>query len=175
MSTFGIIAIIVSVVIIVALIFGNIGDSKPATSPSTQKKEFSMDIEMLGDEQKQKDDYSDYFFNTYIAGASHHCTNKDVGVFAGFAVPDPDNEYDKDAVAIINNDGKLLGYIAKKELGDFRVWSNNKAVPCVGHIALAQEEEGSLHTNVKCMRPYSLEFVQEEVKKYVDWYKEKYK
>lgn len=67
-----------------------------------------------------------------IAGAHHR--NKDEGAFIGVVTNDPDNEYDKNAIAIYRNDGKLMGYIPREEQRDFRKWSDRDPLPCVGYV-----------------------------------------
>lgn len=58
----------------------------------------------------------------------------------GYIRAEPDNPYDKNAIAIYRNDKKLLGYIPKDEVEDFRKWSGNKEeVPCVGFIKAGDE------------------------------------
>lgn len=67
-----------------------------------------------------------------IAGAHHR--NKDEGAFIGVVTNDPDNEYDKNAIAIYRNDGKLMGYIPREEQRDFRKWSDRDPLPCIGYV-----------------------------------------
>ena len=67
-----------------------------------------------------------------IAGVHHH--NKNEGAFIGVVMNDPDNEYDKNAIAIYRNDGKLMGYIPREEQRDFRKWSDRDPLPCVGYV-----------------------------------------
>lgn len=170
--------IIIAVIIVIFIISLFSGDNKKKATKRRNNKvspvnkevdtEITMEIEMLGDEQYSKDEYQDRFYSTYIAGTSHHCTIIECNAFVGFAVPEPNNKYDKNAVAILNNKGKLLGYIAKKELKDFREWSNCKTVPCVGYIS--KEDDGSFHSNLKCIKPYSMDFIKEEITRYLEWY-----
>lgn len=67
-----------------------------------------------------------------IAGAHHR--NKNEGAFIGVVTNDPDNEYDKNAIAIYRNDGKLMGYIPREEQRDFRKWSDRDPLPCIGYV-----------------------------------------
>lgn len=50
-------------------------------------------------------------YRTIIKGLSHRgITKKDIGVFYGYALAQTDNQYDKYAVAIYNENGKHIGF-----------------------------------------------------------------
>lgn len=56
-----------------------------------------------------------------IAGINHHCYNSDIGPVSGQTIYDPENEYDRNAIMIVDaNKSKLLGYISKNEQQRFR-------------------------------------------------------
>lgn len=75
---------------------------------------------------------SDYFCR--IAGVQYRNTIQDVGGFLGYVRSEPDNPYDKNAIAIYRNDNKQVGYIPKDETKDFREWSAKEDLPCIGFI-----------------------------------------
>lgn len=84
-----------------------------------------------------------------IAGITKHCGKKDIGVIIGKTVDDPENSYDKHAVAIIANaeqeDEKLLGYIRKDDqptYGNFAYKSTE--LPFVGFIEQFENESGRM-------------------------------
>lgn len=79
--------------------------------------------------RKHKIDYE-----TRIAGAYHHCDDSDIGGFIGYIQPDANNRYDRNAIGVYNNDGKLLGYIPKEETADVRRWATQPHLPCIGYI-----------------------------------------
>lgn len=84
-------------------------------------------------------EYTDNEYYTRIAGVRYHCKFRDVGGFLGYAVPDPDNPHDRDAVAILRaDDNKLLGFIPAVGLRDYKRWSRGRALPCVGYIREGQ-------------------------------------
>lgn len=84
-------------------------------------------------------EFTDNEYYTRIAGVRHHCKFRDVGGFLGYAVPDPDNPHDRDAVAILRaDDNKLLGFIPAVGLRDYKKWSRGRALPCVGYIREGQ-------------------------------------
>lgn len=69
-----------------------------------------------------------------IAGITHHASSHDIGGFVGRICYDPSNLYDRQAVGIYTENGKLLGYIPKNELNEFRQWSQRDPLPCIGYI-----------------------------------------
>lgn len=73
-------------------------------------------------------------FETRVAGAQHHCDDGDIGGFMGYIAPDPNNEYDKKAIAIYRNDGKHLGFIPKDDIARLKRWASQPSLPCIGYI-----------------------------------------
>lgn len=56
-----------------------------------------------------------------IAGVNYRKNIRDyVGVFEGYLQPEPDNEYDHNAIAIYHSDGHHLGYINQDYTDDIR-------------------------------------------------------
>ena len=74
----------------------------------------------------------DYFCK--IAGVQYRNDARDIGGFLGYVCSEPTNPHDKNAIAVYRNDGKLIGYIPKDEIKDFREWSAKDNLPCVGFI-----------------------------------------
>lgn len=74
----------------------------------------------------------DYFCK--IAGVQYRNDVQDIGGFLGYVCSELTNPHDKNAIAIYRNDGKLIGYIPKDEIKDFREWSAKDNLPCVGFI-----------------------------------------
>lgn len=79
-----------------------------------------------------------------IAGITHYCSWSDVGVISGEARRDPENEYDKKAVIIVEaNKEKILGHIAKVDQPRFyKLVGQAKWIPFVGYIEDHTTEEG---------------------------------
>lgn len=73
-------------------------------------------------------------FESRVAGAQHHCDDSDIGGFMGYIAPDPNNEYDKRAIAIYRNDGKHLGFIPKDDITRLKRWASQPSLPCIGYI-----------------------------------------
>lgn len=73
-------------------------------------------------------------FESRVAGAQHHCNDSDIGGFMGYIAPDPNNKYDKKAIAIYRNDGKHLGFIPKDDIARLKRWASQPSLPCIGYI-----------------------------------------
>lgn len=65
-------------------------------------------------------------FYSSIAGIDHYCTENDEGKYDGYIKAEENNQYDRNAIAIYTNSGKLVGYIPKDENIDLRIWSKGK-------------------------------------------------
>lgn len=105
-------------------------------------------------------------WHTYIAGLPYHAATHDVGGFWGWIEHEVGNKYDRNAMAVYNSSGKLLGYIPAKEVSDYRDWCDSQPVPCTGYIYI---EEGQLRGRVKALMPCNEEFLQEEFSRYLQW------
>lgn len=56
-----------------------------------------------------------------IAGINHHSSKSDIGPVSGQTIYDQDNEYDRNAIMIVDaNKSKMLGYIPKHEQQRYR-------------------------------------------------------
>lgn len=82
-----------------------------------------------------------------IAGISHRCSFKDIGIITGKVGYDPSNEYDPNAIAVIANIGepneKLLGFIAKADQATFANFAYKaQELSFVGFIEKFDKEDG---------------------------------
>lgn len=73
-------------------------------------------------------------FETKLAGAQYRCTDDDIGGFLGYIAPEPDNEYDKNAIAVYRNNGKHVGYIPREDIASLKRWASQPSLPCIGYI-----------------------------------------
>ena len=73
-------------------------------------------------------------FETKLAGAQYRCDDDDIGGFLGYIAPEPDNEYDKNAIAVYRNNGKHVGYIPKDDVTRVKRWASQPSLPCIGYI-----------------------------------------
>lgn len=106
----------------------------------------------------------DYFCK--IAGVQYRNDVQDIGGFLGYVCSEPTNPHDKNAIAIYRNDGKLIGYIPKDEIKDFREWSAKDNLPCVGFIKDGDDVE--LYGKVKVLDTDADE-TELEIVKFVKW------
>ena len=106
----------------------------------------------------------DYFCE--IAGVQYRNDVQDIGGFLGYVCSEPTNPHDKNAIAIYRNDGKLIGYIPKDEIKDFREWSAKDNLPCVGFIKDGDDVE--LYGKVKVLDTDADE-TELEIVKFVKW------
>lgn len=158
--------VIIAVIVVVGLFYlvkAAVKVNPNTDTASQQQKTKEIVVQTLDEEP----DFIDGDFKTYIAGAYHHVSKDDIGAFIGVVSPDPENPYDKNAIAIYRNDAKLIGYIGKDEQGDYLEWSKGKPFTCVGYIN--QGDTGKIYGRVKILKPYSNEFVEEETKSYLNW------
>ena len=82
-----------------------------------------------------------------IAGLSHRCTRKDIGIVMGKVGYDPTNEYDPNAIAIIANieqpNEKLLGFIPRESQATFANFAyKQQELPFIGFIEEFTNDEG---------------------------------
>lgn len=131
-------------------------------------------IEITVETTDEPEDFIDGSFNTYIAGIKHHCDQSDIGGFIGVVAPEPSNPYDKNAVAIYRNNSnpKLLGYIGKSDLSEYREWCQGKPFTCVGYIMAG--DDAPVYGRIKVIKPYNENFVKNETDDYVRWMIKKY-
>lgn len=85
-----------------------------------------------------------FLLTSPIAGINKNgCEMKHVGGFVGKLVPEPDNEFDPNAIKIIHEDGTHLGYIPAKETATVLSFLGDKfkKYPCVGAIKWVKDED----------------------------------
>lgn len=102
-------------------------DRRPAMMMTDVREEINVYTGIL--------DYSDDINDIFIAGLAHHVKKKDVGYFTGVIGNEPDNPYDKKAMAIYCNQlGKIVGYVPSAILKEYRSWCKRRNCKCVGYI-----------------------------------------
>lgn len=151
------IAVIIAAIVIVVIV---------GTKPKPQQEESSETTEPgESEELDEEGDWKEPSYFCSIAGAQYRNTRKNIGAFLGTVRPDPDNEYDPNAIAIY--DGKrLVGFIPRAEQADFREWSDKPELLCVGFI---QAGDGvPIYGKVKVL-DCSDEQKSVEVLKFVRW------
>lgn len=121
------------VCISVVYLFASSSDTE---SPAVTEEPEVVEIERMPPESK-----SEWF---RIAGISHHCSRRDIGMISGEMIDDPKNPHDKDAVMIVEaNRTRLLGYIGRDEKSAYRKFADGrKRMPFVGFIEEYITEDG---------------------------------
>ena len=118
----------------------NLGQTANQSKPSidyTQSVliDFSEDEPMRGREKKVKPGKGeDGSFYAKVAGITFNCSPSDVGVIRGTVLPEPTNKFDPDAMAIVSESGRTLGYIGAYDLLEYRRWCRLREFPFVGYI-----------------------------------------
>ena len=102
---------------------------------SIKKKKSSNNKEIQISFGDKKHRFADATYHTKISGITYNNTKFDVGGYFGVIYHDTENEYDKNAIAILTNSGRLVGYIPKNETSKLREWCDRNFLPCVFYIA----------------------------------------
>lgn len=150
-AVLGVLSFVVLVAYSIALIISNV--RKAAQKPKTS---VSVSVEVSTG--------PDYFCK--IAGVQYRNDVQDIGGFLGYIRSEPDNPHDKNAIAIYRNDNKLVGYIPKDEIKNFREWSAKENLPCIGFIK--DGDEVPLYGKVKIIDSDKDE-TELEIVKFVKW------
>lgn len=100
-------------------------------------------------------------YETNIAGITKHCNFSDVGIYEGIIFNYKENKVNSRAMAIVNMNGKLFGYISDKLLDDYYKWSDGKPVTCVIKVDewVTQEGDVKIYGKVFAIKPYNSDFV----------------
>lgn len=97
--------------------------------------DFSEDEPMRGREKKVKPGKGEGgSFYAKVAGITFNCSPSDVGIIRGTVRPEPTNAFDPDAMAIVSEAGRTLGYIGAYDLLEYRRWCRLREFPFVGYI-----------------------------------------
>ena len=97
-----------------------------------------------------------------IAGLTYHCTVLDRGPIVGYVKPDPTNPHDPRAQAVYRYDGKLLGYIPRKQQDWYEDFNQQNVVcPFVGEITV--DRRGWMTAEIKAIIPVNKSYVKEEI------------
>lgn len=114
-------------------------------------------IVMLSKSAK-KDSKDTECLETKIAGINYRKgISKYVGPFKGNIVPEPDNEYDKNALKVVNlDDGKHFGYVPTEDIAEVAALiAGDYPYPCVGTIKKHyDEDEGRTFYSAELFIPY---------------------
>jgi len=115
----------------------------------------------------ETDDYGTEYMKTYIAGVNHHCDESDIGGYIGFVKHEPNNKYDKEAMAIISTEGKLLGYIPKAEKEKFKSKGSLDTWSFVGYVE--KGDDYPVHGRIKILFTNNQNQMEASITSYVEW------
>lgn len=110
--------------------------------------------------------FSNQEFRSVIAGIGHQFNY--YGGFAGYIVPEPNNPYDENAMAIYILD-KRIGYIPKRDNIHYKDWCNNQPMPCVGCIYY--DDRGKKVGVIRAIRYTNDEALREISNDFFDWFR----
>lgn len=97
-----------------------------------------------------------------IAGLTYHCTVLDRGQIVGYVKPDPMNQHDPRAQSVYRYDGKLLGYIPRKQQDWYEDFNQQNVMrPFVGEITV--DRRGWMTAEIKAIIPVNKSYVQKEI------------
>lgn len=90
-------------------------------------------------EKKEDGTYTKIYKNYFrfkIAGINYREDIGDYeGKFIGTVIPEPTNQYDPNAIKIVHQDGKHLGYVPAEDTAQLREWIRNEfPYKCYGEI-----------------------------------------
>ncbi len=111
-------------------------------------------------------------FSCGIAGIKHHEVSVSLGGFVGYAAPEPQNEYDSNAIAIYNKEYMIIGYVPKKAQPEYLEYFQDR-VPCyiVGYAD--RTTDGNLSGKAYFIRVQSWEYARYELVSLCNWMKKK--
>lgn len=148
--------------------------AKDADSSGCQQKRIHCNADISNtDEEEDEDDERDSDIVTSIAGINYRCDEKDIGGFIGTAVPENDNKYDSNAVAIYRHtDKKLLGYLPRNIAKVYRELLGSKITPCAGYII--EGDFAPVRGKIKIFDPSDESAAETELRTYIKWMVDKF-
>jgi hypothetical protein len=138
------------------------GDSSSSTDSSVSSPSCNIVVTPLNTEPDEDNAY--YYCG--IAGVNYHCTHDMLGCRPGIVFNQRWNEHDKRAMAVVDGDGVLYGYIPSSELRRYRAWCKNAPYPCMIYISTFKDAVSGRTMflgRVGVVRPYSIEYANEKM------------
>lgn len=152
--------ILIVAVFIMAIVLlrnsSNEEQSATTATPRTSRKEVTFtEKDLIGND--------DGTMLIEVAGINHHAHGLRPGGVWGIAMPEPTNQYNNRAVAIIAIPGKKLGYVSEMELEEYRKWCGGK--PCVFIGFIREYASGRFSSHVMCIKASSEENLKQAIAK----------
>lgn len=135
---------------IVAAILGITGilseflsDDQPADGGGSGARPVAASATLLSssseEDDEEEDDDDGHRINFGIAGVKYYNSYQDCGGFFAWIVPEPDNPYDADALAIIRTDNKKIGHVYRSDQACIRNYMHGKSILVVGYITVGED------------------------------------
>ena len=158
-----IIPIIILIILFLLFMFFYMNNKNNDLSPNNKSKYievYTLDIE----NEKIPSNEIEQVYEINIAGISKYCDFSDIGIYQGIIFNQKDNEYNDKAMAIVNMDSKLFGYIPNNSLSKYYKWSSGKPVTCVIKIDEWVTEDGDIkiYGKVFAIKPYNNDFINKK-------------
>lgn len=155
-----IVLIIFLVVWAVALICFGIIHFVNSSVPSSSDK-----LELEVKELNTEPDEDNAVFYCSLAGVNFHCSFGSIGTHTGLVYNENTNPHDNRAMAVVDNDGKLYGYIPSNLLAKYKQWCNNDTYPCMINVTSFTDEYGQskLMGRIGVCRPYTIEYASKKL------------
>jgi hypothetical protein len=125
---------VIVLVLVLILVFGN--PSKPDVFQTGQQKYFFVTRSEQYINIYPLNKYPGECFDFYIAGINHSkYADSHLGEFVGELKAEPRNEYDKNAIKIVDLNGHKLGYVPKELTAKVRSF---RTLPCTCFCYIAR-------------------------------------
>lgn len=82
------------------------------------------------------------WFITTVAGVNYHLSAEDANnKYCGITAAEKDNKFDPNAIKLVTNEGKMLGYVPAKDLKEFRDIFEKEEVGFIAYIGWFRNDE----------------------------------
>ncbi len=108
-------------------------------------------------------------YSIRVANIRYQCNRDDIGAVIVAVKSDPDNGYNADSMSVIRDDGKLVGFVSRREASRFNRWSRRDVCSGVGMI-LYDEPTHKLWGDIHVFRPDTDdELMEAEMRRFLGW------
>ena len=108
-------------------------------------------------------------WQTRIANIKYQCNRDDIGAVIFAVKAEENNVYNADSMTILRDEGKVLGYIGKREAQKFNRWSGRQTCSGVGMV-LYDSETNKLWGDIIVFTPDTADStIEAEISRYMQW------
>lgn len=154
--------VVLILLVIIAIAASSGSQQNMATQNNNRAKEVqkAQEIELKETPDAKGEPFQKFYCE--VAGLYHHVSNPKPGAFFGFAAPEPNNQYDHDAIAIYDNDITLIGYVPRADHDIYFDYFPDKAASFVaGYYYLGYDYK--MYCKVYFVRVHSWEYARDEL------------